>query len=75
MTLRLKILPRAEQDAQHIFDYISERSLQGASTWWIAFEDATKRVLDEFTDVGGGFRWTSSSGLTVPTREQLIAAS
>ena len=42
MTLCLNILPGAEQDAQHIFDHISKRSLQGASAWWFAFEDAFK---------------------------------
>ncbi len=48
MTLILKILPRAEQDAQHIFDYISKRSLRGAAAWWAAFEDAATRALDDF---------------------------
>lgn len=49
MTLRLKILPRAEQDAQHIFDYISKRSRQGACAWWSAFERATERVIGDCT--------------------------
>lgn len=52
MRLRLKILSRAEEDAQHIFDYISERSSQGASAWWSAFEDATERSLAELTEFG-----------------------
>lgn len=40
MTLRLKILSRAQLDAQCIFDYLAERSPQGAVDWWGAFETA-----------------------------------
>jgi plasmid stabilization system protein ParE len=39
MTL-VRILPRAEQDAAHIFAYISEHSPDGAIRWWEAFECA-----------------------------------
>jgi plasmid stabilization system protein ParE len=49
MSLRLRILPRAEADAQHIFDYICERSTQGASAWWVAFEDAAHRAVSDAT--------------------------
>jgi len=40
MRLTLRILPRAEQDAQAIFAYISSRSSDGAIRWWHAFEKA-----------------------------------
>ena len=43
MTRRLNIVPRAEQDAQ-IFDWIAERSPDGANRWFAAFEHATKEV-------------------------------
>lgn len=42
MTLSLKILPRAQRDAQCIFDYLAERSPQGAADWWDAFEVAAQ---------------------------------
>ena len=45
MSLRLRILPRAEADAQHIFDFIREWSPQGARAWWTAFEDAAYRAI------------------------------
>ena len=45
MTLRLKILPRAEHDAQHIFDYLLERSPKGAAAWWASFEQAAARAV------------------------------
>ena len=48
MTLLLKILPPVEQDAQHIFDFISKRSPRGAAAWWVAFEDAATGALDGF---------------------------
>jgi plasmid stabilization system protein ParE len=38
-----RILPRAEIDARHIYDWISERSPDGARRWWLAFEDVCKR--------------------------------
>ena len=49
MTLRLRILPRAEKDAQHIYDFICERSPQGARAWWAAFEDAAHRAVSDAT--------------------------
>ena len=49
MSLRLRILPRAEADAQHIFDFIRERSHQGARAWWVAFEDAARRAVSDAT--------------------------
>ena len=38
MNLKLKILPRAESDVQHIFQYIAKHSPQGAADWWDAFD-------------------------------------
>ena len=40
MSLTLKILPRAERDAQAIYDYIYPRSEAGAIHWWQAFQKA-----------------------------------
>lgn len=44
MTRRVTTLPRAERDAQSIFDWISERTPEGARRWWDALEEATRRV-------------------------------
>ena len=44
MTRRVTILPRAEGDAQSIFDWISARSPEGARRWWTALEEAACRV-------------------------------
>lgn len=52
MTLQLKILHRARDDAQHIFDYIRERSPQGAVAWWSAFEQAALKATDELVQYG-----------------------
>ncbi len=46
MTLKVRILPRAEQDAHHIFAYIAERSRPGAIRWWNAFENAIGLLAD-----------------------------
>lgn len=46
MIFRLQILPRAERDVQRIFNYISERSSAGAQRWWIAFDEASRRVTN-----------------------------
>jgi len=40
MTLRPKILPRAQLDTQCIFDYLAARSPTGAADWWDAFAAA-----------------------------------
>lgn len=44
--LKLKIHPRAYRDAQYIFDYIAERSPDGALRWWAAFDDAANQVVN-----------------------------
>ena len=46
MSFSLRILPRAERDAQFIFGYISERSANGARRWWEAFQHAVERVSE-----------------------------
>lgn len=50
MTLKLKILPRAQEDVQHIFEYLAERSLQGAADWWEAFESAARNATDGLSE-------------------------
>jgi toxin ParE1/3/4 len=45
----VRTLPRAEYDAQQIYDWIKERSPEGALRWWTAFLDACdslKRMPD-----------------------------
>jgi len=44
MSFTLRILPRAERDAQAIFDYIYPRSPDGAICWWDAFEKAANEL-------------------------------
>jgi plasmid stabilization system protein ParE len=56
MTRRLNIFPRAEQDAQKIFDWIAERSPQGANSWFAALEAATQKVLHDSSIYGVGSR-------------------
>lgn len=46
MTFRLRILPRAEQDAQHIFDWLKARSPDGAIRWWLAFDEAVHNLVE-----------------------------
>ncbi len=46
MTFRLRILPRAEQDAQHIFDWLRTKSTDGAIRWWFAFDEAVHKLVD-----------------------------
>lgn len=43
---RLLVLPRAEEDAQAIFDYIHKRSPSGAVRWWDAYETAVWEIRD-----------------------------
>ena len=46
MTFKVKILPRAQLDAQCILDYLADRSPKGAADWWDAFESADElRIL------------------------------
>ncbi len=46
MTFKLRILPRAERDAQHIFDWIKDRTPDGARRWWDAFlKEANRSAL------------------------------
>ena len=45
MSLRLVILPRAELDVSAIFNYIYERSSEGALDWLAAFESASAKTV------------------------------
>lgn len=49
MTFRVRILRRAERDAQRIFHWIAERSPDGAVRWWSAFESAVAKLADNPT--------------------------
>lgn len=44
MSYRVRSVPRAEIDTQQIYDWIKERSADGARRWWIAFEEACGRL-------------------------------
>lgn len=45
MSYRLRILPRAEADIEHIYEWIRQRSPTGAQLWYAAFEAAAQRLL------------------------------
>lgn len=45
MTYKLIILPRAERDVQHFFDWLSERSPNGGRRWYAAWEEAARKTL------------------------------
>ena len=49
MTFRVHILRRAERDAQQIFNWIAERSPDGAVRWWNAFESAVANLPENPT--------------------------
>ena len=42
----IRILPRAESDAQSIFEWIRPQSPEGALRWWTAFEHAQVSVAE-----------------------------
>jgi plasmid stabilization system protein ParE len=44
MAFRVRILPRAELDAQQILDWIKERSPEGARRWWEAYKKARAQI-------------------------------
>jgi plasmid stabilization system protein ParE len=41
MTYTVVILARARRDVQQIYDWIAERSPEGAERWFASFEEAT----------------------------------
>jgi plasmid stabilization system protein ParE len=47
MAYTVRTLPRAEFDAQQIYDWIKEQSPQGAERWWWAFLDACDRLKQQ----------------------------
>jgi plasmid stabilization system protein ParE len=44
MRYTVRTLPRAEFDAQQIYEWIRERSPEGARSWWFAFENACETL-------------------------------
>ena len=44
MTYTVRSLPRAEFDAQSIYDWICERSADGGRSWWQALEETFARL-------------------------------
>jgi plasmid stabilization system protein ParE len=46
MSFSLRILPRAEKDAQHIYDYIADRSPEGALCWWDALQQVARKITE-----------------------------
>ena len=44
MSYSVRILPRAENDLERMYDYISTRSPEGAERWLAAFEVAIGRL-------------------------------
>lgn len=44
MTYTVVVLARARQDVQEIYDWIAERSAEGAERWFASFEEATTRL-------------------------------
>lgn len=44
MNFSVQLLPRAAADYRHIFNYIAERSPEGAQRWEIALEACLQRV-------------------------------
>lgn len=44
MSFHVRIVRRAEQDAQQIFDWLAMRSAEGAIRWWDAFELAVAKL-------------------------------
>ncbi len=46
MQYAVHVLPRAHDDVLHIATWISERSLQGAETWIVAFENLLVRLKE-----------------------------
>lgn len=52
MIRRIIILPRAERDADAIYEWIRARSPQGARAWWSSFDQATRRLTEQ-VDIAG----------------------
>ena len=62
MSRAVRILPRARGDVDRIFDWLGQRSPQGAASWYEAFAAAVSRVArsaDEYPRVPeASHRWT-----------------
>jgi plasmid stabilization system protein ParE len=44
MSLTVRILPRAEHDVRHIFDFIADKSPDGALRWWDVFQKSAANL-------------------------------
>jgi plasmid stabilization system protein ParE len=44
MVYTVRTLSRAKSDAQQIFNWIKDRSPEGAIRWWVAFRDACRSL-------------------------------
>ena len=44
MPYEVRILPRAEFDVQQIYNWLMERSPEGARRWWLAFDEAVAGI-------------------------------
>ena len=44
MPYDVRVLPRAEFDVQQIYNWLMERSPEGALRWWVAFEEAIASI-------------------------------
>src|SRR4051794_16739043 len=47
MPYDVRVLPRAEFDLQQIYNWLGERSPEGARRWWLAFEEAVGRIKQQ----------------------------
>lgn len=47
MPYDVRVLPRAEFDVQQIYNWLSERSPEGARRWWLAFEETVAGIKQQ----------------------------
>ena len=52
MSFHVRIVRRAERDAQQIFNWLAARSIDGAIRWWDAFEVAAAKFGENPHDYG-----------------------
>jgi plasmid stabilization system protein ParE len=60
MSRTLRVFARAGRDLDSIYDWIAERSPQGADTWYEAFADAVAEVVaspERFGRASEGTHW------------------
>jgi plasmid stabilization system protein ParE len=65
MAYSVRLMPRAEVDADYIYSWLAERSEEGAHRWWSALSEARERLalhplnqapLPEFSSAGHAVR-------------------